>query len=481
MSAPTEIQPGGLPRRLPHIETDTSLSIVIVLFLLSIVVPVLFNIGPVVMSGTRAVLLLAMVPLTINLLMGRYGRILPTDVLFFLFSIWIFVALLVNNPDQAIQSGGGTMVDYMGAYLLGRCLVRTVEQFEAVVKVVVIGTVLTLPLAIYQGVTDDALIPELITRTTGLQSYGDRVADQRLGFYRSSVVFSKSIHYGFCAAIVFSLCFSGLKGVIGTFWRLLLSLAICACVFFSLSSAALLMLVTQIGVFTWSALNRNWKYKWYLLLGLVVLAYVAVDLASNRTPLRVFVHYATLNSETGYYRISTNNAVMENIYANPVFGIGLNDWVRPIWMFSGSVDNLWLLVALQYGIPGFALFVCGYALAYFGVLRRISTAPAAIKRAGFAWLVGFGAATLAFFTAHIWASAASFIFFLFGSAMFIAQMPLPKAQTPATTRSGSAQPEPRANAPQRQSPAAVEEIAQTGDGESEGICYTRFPVTPRGE
>ena len=78
----------------------------VVLFLLAVVLPFSFSAGPVVMTGVRMLLIVMVVPITLRLLSGAYGRMLPTDYLFFLHILWVAVAMVVNNPGQAIQNVG---------------------------------------------------------------------------------------------------------------------------------------------------------------------------------------------------------------------------------------------------------------------------------------------------------------------------------------------------------------------------------------
>ena len=42
------------------------------------------------------------------------------------------------------------------------------------------------------------------------------------------------------------------------------------------------------------------------------------------------------------------------IARHPVFGIGLNEWVRP-WYKKQSVDNFWLSHAMRFGLPSLAV------------------------------------------------------------------------------------------------------------------------------
>ena len=90
------------------------------LFLVMTVLPILFNAGPLALSGQRVLLLLFVVPLTIKLLRGAYGRLIWTDFFFFLHVAWAALAIAMNNPDRALQYVGSTGMEFLGGYLFGR-------------------------------------------------------------------------------------------------------------------------------------------------------------------------------------------------------------------------------------------------------------------------------------------------------------------------------------------------------------------------
>ena len=98
---------------------------------------------------------------------------------------------------------------------------------------------------------------------------------------------------------------------------------------------------------------RNNK-KWALLSILILLAYISIELISDRTFWHAVLTKITFSAHTAY-RIQIFQWGMDNVYNNPFFGLGLNDWVRPTWK-SASIDNMWLVIAIRYGIPAFICY-----------------------------------------------------------------------------------------------------------------------------
>ena len=145
------------------------------------------------------------------------------------------------------------------------------------------------------------------------------------------------------------------------------------------------------------------------LAGLAVVGYIFIDLLSNRSAYQVFISYLTMNPSTGYARLTILEwGFHHNVLREPIFGIGRNDWIRPEWMHSPSIDNFWLFTAMSYGVPAFVFLLAASVLTM--VLGRMPKAePARSLRLG--WLVSMFALILAAITVHYWGN--SFVWFSF--------------------------------------------------------------------
>lgn len=201
--------------------------------------------------------------------------------------------------------------------------------------------------------------------------------------------------------------------------------------------------------------------RWWLLLGLFVIAWIVIDLLSNRTPIQVFMSYATFSAHTAYWRgiifewglANVIGSTEKGIVGSPLFGIGLNDWVRPWYMYSGSMDNFWLVMAVRYGIPGLLLLAVGYVWAIVLIMRRDFADDAVLTHIRRAWVFTFFGLTFTLCTVHVWTSIYSFVFFILGTGIWM-------IMTKQTSRD----------------PALANELVQQEKVDVRG--YTRFPVRP---
>ena len=414
------------------------LPVPVILYLLCIVIPVGFNLGPLAMTGLRFMMIIMIIPLLFNLSRGRYGRIILPDVMFVLHILWALIALAVNNPDQVIQQIGSVSVEFIGGYLMGRAYIRTMDDFIALCRWLVFLVLCTAPFALYETLSGRPLIIEAL-RKVHLAAVAIVNIEGRMGLERVQASFAHPIHYGLFCSVAFSLGFVALKDIANTTWRYGASLVVALSGFLALSSGALLAIILQIALITWAAVFAGIRWRWWLLVGLFVLAYIVIDIFSNRTPIRVFMSYATFSAHNAYWRSIIFEWGLKNLWGSPMFGIGLNDWVRPDYMHSGSMDNFWLVMAVRYGIPGFLLLAAGYIWGIFHVMRRDFEMDPALAQIRRAWVFTFLGLSFTLTTVHVWTNIYSFVMFMFGAGMWLMLTADTQPDTAASTVPNSPQ------------------------------------------
>lgn len=394
-------------------------AIVVFLFVIALVIPVEFRVGTLALSLPRLILLITIIPTTIGLFTGRFGRVYLVDILFALHGFWVLLSIALNNPVRVVEAAGIYNIEFFGAYVLARACIRTPQAFYRLIRAVLVFTVLSLPLAIFESLTDESLVLSLIEKIPGVDTVKQLSMPPRLGLHRSQVSFQHPIHYGLFCTAVLALTWIGMKGVLTNTLRYLAVAAVGAAVFLSLSSGALLAALMQGGLIVWNYVFRRVSRRWLLLAGIFAFGYVLVDLLSNRTPIRVFMSYATFSAHNAFWRGIIFEWGLKNVWDNPIFGLGLRNWIRPSFMRSGSIDNYWLVMAVKFGIPGFAMVAGGYLDAMIRVGRRKLTPGSFISNLRLGWMFMCIGLAFALATVHIWGPLHSFVFFLVGSGMWI--------------------------------------------------------------
>lgn len=401
-------------------QTDSGrVSPVVWLYLISLVLPIQFSIGPLTLMPTRLLLLFVFVPLMANLFSGKYGKILWIDILFMLHMAWAAIAIGLNNPEQVIQYTGSTNIEFLGGYMVARAYIRTPAQFQKLIYGLLLLNVALLPFSLVELRTGTAIVPSLIAKVPGLRTVAQVTYEKRMGLERVQNAFAHPIHYGLFCSMAFTLVLVGLKGYMSDTLRRLGTIAVFAGVFMGLSSGPLLATFLQIGLMAWAWTFRKIQRKWLLLLGLFAFMWVFIDLLSNRGPTKVIMSYATFDAQTAYYRAAINDWGWMNVWDNPIFGLGLREWIRPAYMLTGSVDNFWLVMAMRYGLPGLVFVAVGYALGLWQVGRRNFTGHPVLERLRFAWVVTFACLAFTLVTVHVWTAIYTFVFFAFGAGMWM--------------------------------------------------------------
>lgn len=395
-----------------------------VLYLLCVVIPIMFNVGPLLLSGLRLYLLLLILPLMVRLFYGHFGRVSVIDILFILHIGWATLALAMNNPDKVVAQIGSVGMEFLGGYLVGRAYIRTPEAFAALCRWVVFLVLCTVPFAILETQTGRPIIITTIQKLPGVFSVADVNIEPRMGLQRAQVMFAHPIHYGLFSSVAFSLAFVALKDLTSPIRRYVMSCVVMLCGFLSLSSGGLLAIVLQIFLILWAVLFDKIRWRWWLLLGLGCFAYVVIDILSNRSPVVAVLSRLAFSTHNLYWRTIIFEWGMKNVWDNPIFGIGLNNWERPWYMYSGSMDNFWLVMGVRYGIPGFVLLALGYVLGVFRVMRRNFDGDPVLLNFRRAWVFTFMGLSFTLSTVHVWTSIYSFVFFMFGAGMwFIMAVP----------------------------------------------------------
>jgi len=446
----------------------------VLLYFIALAVPVHFHAGPLFLTSVRVVLLVTILPLLINLLRGRYGPLLLTDILFILFTVWIGIALSQNNPEMVVKQMGSTGVEFLGGYVLGRAYIRSENAFAAMTKLILVVICLTMPFAIFEALTGRPPIIELIRKLPGITSEVIVWIEPRMGFERVQAIFAHPIHYGLFCSSAFSLVLVGFGDVYGFGKRLLTVSIVAFCGVLSLSSGALLSLILQFFLILWAWSFSRVTGRWLMLLALFALAYVVVDLLSNRTPIRVFMSYATFSAHNAYWRGIIFEWGMKNVWMNPIFGLGFRDWIRPWYMYSGSMDNFWLVMAVRYGIPGFLLVTTGYIWALWKIGRRNLENSARLLNFRRGWMIMFVGLTFTLTTVHIWTAMYSFVFFMFGSGMWFITVQPDKDVQPAGTGTRKYRP-PNTYNRRSQNPEAETEEPGPFPPNRPALPFSRFP------
>jgi hypothetical protein len=370
------------------------------------------------LSPYRVLLLLVTVPLLLRLMENRRQPPHAVDWLIMAHAAWAVLALAVfGGVGAGLESGGIYVVESLGAYLVGRLAVTSAAQHRALLRFMigVLGgmALLTLP----ESLSGTHFIREAARAVMG--GPGLPVIEPRLGLDRAFGSFDHPILYGVFASSTFAAAYYVLnRERLGP--RAVGMLALVAgSTFLSLSAGPFVGLACQAVVIGWDRLTKGVGLRWSAISGLIMLAWFAVSLGSNRSPIKVFITYAAFSPQSAYNRVLIWDYGTAEVGRHPLFGIGLGDWIRAPWM-SDSMDNFWLVTAVRYGLPALA-FLLGAIVVLAIRQARASARDVELNRHRMAWLaiiIGFAISGI---TVHFWNSLFAYFFFLIGSGAWLTQ------------------------------------------------------------
>ncbi len=395
-------------------------SVVIMIFLISLMIPIQFFVGSLLLTPFRVVLLIAVIPLFFKWVSGETGKIYALDFVFMAYVFWMGLTLFANHGAGVFPLVGITTVETIGAFLVGRVLVRNATDFEQITKFLKICLLIFVFAAVLESAYGIRVFSEIAGKIGKTHNWvhASGIYEKRLGMYRSHVVFEHPILFGVFSSTAFGMLFYSSQPLTGKKYGLRRAWVSVTTTFFSLSSGAFLSLAAQIGLASWDKIMGKVRKHWKVLVWLVIAAYIVVDLLSNRTPFEVFITYAAFSAHNGYMRITIFLYGMDNVWAHPILGMGHHDWVRPSWLGSPSVDNFWLLMGMRHGFPGFLLIAASF-LGNIIRLSGLSIKNQYVSNIRTGVVISFIGLSLALMTVHIWGATYIFVCFLLGATTWL--------------------------------------------------------------
>ena len=467
----------GLSRRQAMVVPDgTTHSVIICLFIMSLMLPIILNVGPLAMPPSRLFVLLMFFPSFGLWLSGRAGPKRAMDYLLLFAASWASLSVLFHHGiGGGYERAGFIVVEMVGGYFFGRSFVRSARDFKIYLGFAMGALIFMLPFGLLESQSGAPIIIDALARVFETEAVIDH--EIRLGLERAQVIFPHPILYGvFCAAML-GVVVRGLNFGSGFFASAMRVGVITVNTICSVSSGAFLMFIVQAGFLVYDRVMRTVKARWRLMLLGVILAYVFLALVADSSPSRVFVRYFTLNASTGHYRIVQFDAVMDNILRDPLLGIGFKPWTRPHWMIP-SIDNFWLVITVRHGIPFFLAFLGGILLTMYrlGKLRFVDPMVGEM-RSGYS--ISLGGFLLAIITVHVWSNINVWFMFFLGAGMWMfdakqadaVEAPSnARARTPAHTRNRNIDAEANEGSDDVEAETAPQAVQSR---------YTRFPVKPK--
>lgn len=391
------------------------------LLLITLLVPIelSFSIGSFRLSLSRLLLILVAIPL-----IRRYislPRKMRHEYMLFGYVLWIFISSLVNHGMAfSIERAGSLGLEVIVSFFIAALTIKNIKQWVATMKVVVVLICLLVPFVLVEALISQHFIHEYLSLLTGYVY--PLPYEYRLGVLRSSGPFNHPILLGVFGATMVGIVWYGfynsnwVKKAGCTFLLL-------PTTFLALSSAPIMLVIFQLFAITFNWVARRYKQRWKMFSIGVAVLYLVLLLFSNRSPFMVILSRITLDPSTSFYRLLTWEYGVSSVLANPLFGVGMNDWARAVWMVTSSIDSFWLKTAMIYGLPAAIMLILATVMITQGVVKSMKWAmPGLYKRLCIGWVVSMVSLILLGFTVDFFGEIYVYYFFLLGMGVSLVNM-----------------------------------------------------------
>jgi hypothetical protein len=280
---------------------------------------------------------------------GRY-RFVAADSLVLAAGFWMFLApAQMDGLTVALRHTGPIAVEFCGAYLAARFLLREHEDALALVNLLCLTIAVVAMLGLLDSLSGTHVIRGLVTSMTGYTlDVWQRPIELRFGIVRAMGPLEHPILYALACGI-------GLLLATGV-WTSARWFTILACslgVLFSFSAGPTEGVVLGMALLLYYRLLGAIEGRTFALGSLVVTVSVTFFFASGH-PFGFIVSHFTFDQQAGWFRLYAWHLAGIAALQSPWFGIGFTAWFGNIQNpdITVSVDALWLVLAMMFGIPG---------------------------------------------------------------------------------------------------------------------------------
>ena len=361
-----------------------------------------------------------------NFLRGGFKMVLP-DWLVLFTAIWMVIAIGEDHGfDRAMITGTALSFDTVAGYFVARVAFRSLDDIRRVLIMCAPAfffAALTLPI--------ESLGHRLLIRPFFAQIFGQvhlsGGSEKLIDVVRTETRFGLVRAYGpWEHPILAGLHLATLPGV---YWKsgirgapFLMALTAAFFAIFTFSSAAVIGLGLVLGALVYDAMTRQIEgLSWPLLLFMIAVSLMLTSVVTNSGVISLLIRFATLDPTTGYFRLAIWQYASNSVWLHPLFGIGFDNYRRPDWMLTASIDAHWLLLAVRYGLPASIAMFTASIVAIAGLVRAERLANR--RDSGFyrGILISFGTLVLMAFTVTLQGGVLTWYTILLGGCVACAQ------------------------------------------------------------
>ena len=289
-----------------------------------------------------------------------------------------FWMIAVKTGDSGSSSGtlfsaASDALGFVGSYTFGRCFVYNEPATREFIKALKFSAIALIALAALDTLSGTFLTKELMMKVfrdpTPYRLTNAQIHRSLFGvtILRAAATFGHPILYGTFCSLAGPLFLISERGL----WQRVFYCAVCfiGCAL-SLSSAPILAFALGISIFIYNQFLHPYPQRWKLL-WVAVMIFLCLLFVFSNNPVTFIFRHLTLDPATGYFRLLIWSHAADYIALSPITGENISGWATDD-ILSDSIDSVWLVLSLLYGLPMVALLLLANlsACGLFG--RRIN-------------------------------------------------------------------------------------------------------------
>ncbi|SFO57574.1 hypothetical protein SAMN05216330_103705 [Bradyrhizobium sp. Ghvi] len=311
-------------------------------------------------AGRLAVTLLVGPALVLLMRRGRHA--VACDLFAVLTAAWMLGAAASTAGFESLSSPAAESLQFLFSYIVARGYFYSPVALDTFIRALKILTVAVILVGAIDYVTGRWIAHEAAAAIFGTTPLG---AVTRSGAIRATSTLDHPILFGVFCGLVNPIVLLSERAV----GRKILFSGLClAGCLLSQSSAALMAYVLGVAAYSYDRLMRQLPGRWMIFWTVLGVATGALITVAEH-PIGWLISHLTLDPVTGYYRILIWDAAFERIGNRPLTGYSFQLFDENI--LDSTVDCVWLVEALRFGLPAMAGLLATNLMAIWPVRKQV--------------------------------------------------------------------------------------------------------------
>jgi hypothetical protein len=351
-----------------------------IIWLASLAVVLPFTFG----ETGKYVIALLFIP-AIYVFMTSKSRVTACDIFICAAAFWM---VAVKSASPELFATASDAFAFLSAYMVARAFLSTEPSLRQFVRTLKFMVLLLVALCVLDTLTGTFFTRDLIEKVFPnprmVRPEAIEIHRSILGVnvLRAASIFEHPILFGTYLSVAATIFLSAERS---TGARVFYCGVCLIGVLLSVSSAPMLGCVIVFLVYAYDRLLARYPLKWKVLYVVVTASIGTLFLVSNN-PVTWLLRNATLDPADGYYRLMIWQNAFEYISRSPLTGADPVSWSKDV-ILGNSIDCVWLVLALECGLPVVALLLLASvsACGVFGrkIDRRLINQQTLRMRTGF--------------------------------------------------------------------------------------------------